>query len=132
MAAVVSPATGTLTRPSSAVEIRAEYKAVSGQAQAQIGGRGSLGATGLRWSAPSSESVSSKRGNLCIVAASPPKKNDVAGQGREALTRHDLVAYLASGCKPKEKWRSVNFILFGILGFNSIFFNAAGFGVGVR
>uniref|UniRef100_A0A0C9S817 glutamate--cysteine ligase n=2 Tax=Wollemia nobilis TaxID=56998 RepID=A0A0C9S817_9CONI len=48
----------------------------------------------------------SKRGRrrkLFVVAASPPTE-DVAVM-REPLTKQDLVAYLASGCKPKEKWR---------------------------
>jgi hypothetical protein len=43
------------------------------------------------------------RGNLLVVAASPPTE-DVAVMS-EPLTKEDLVAYLASGCKPKEKWR---------------------------
>lgn len=42
---------------------------------------------------------------LHIVAASPPGE-EVAVRP-EPLTKQDLVAYLASGCKPKEKWRSV-------------------------
>ncbi|KAG0612156.1 hypothetical protein M758_6G006600 [Ceratodon purpureus] len=40
-----------------------------------------------------------------IVAASPPRNDSGNGRGGAALTRHDLVAYLASGCKPKDKWR---------------------------
>ncbi|XP_057821695.1 glutamate--cysteine ligase, chloroplastic isoform X2 [Cryptomeria japonica] len=43
------------------------------------------------------------RGNLLVVAASPPTE-DVAVT-TEPLTKQDLVAYLASGCKPKDKWR---------------------------
>lgn len=43
------------------------------------------------------------RGNLLVVAAGPPTE-DVAVMS-EPLTKQDLVAYLASGCKPKEKWR---------------------------
>ena len=39
----------------------------------------------------------------CIVAASPPKDDGI--RSGEPLTREDLVGYLASGCKPKERWR---------------------------
>lgn len=45
----------------------------------------------------------SKRGNQVIVAASPPTED--AMLATEPLTKEDLVAYLASGCKPKENWR---------------------------
>lgn len=38
-----------------------------------------------------------------IVAASPP--GEELAVRTEPLTKQDLVAYLASGCKPKEKWR---------------------------
>ncbi|KAK3434352.1 glutamate--cysteine ligase, chloroplastic [Eucalyptus grandis] len=44
-----------------------------------------------------------KRRRQVIVAASPPTE-DVA-VATEPLTKEDLIAYLASGCKPKEKWR---------------------------
>ena len=37
------------------------------------------------------------------VAASPPTEE--AAKLTEPLTKEDLVAYLASGCKPKENWR---------------------------
>jgi glutamate--cysteine ligase len=37
------------------------------------------------------------------VAASPPTEE--VAQMTEPLTKEDLVAYLASGCKPKENWR---------------------------
>ncbi|XP_047095040.1 glutamate--cysteine ligase B, chloroplastic-like [Lolium rigidum] len=37
------------------------------------------------------------------VAASPPTEE--VAQMTEPLTKDDLVAYLASGCKPKENWR---------------------------
>lgn len=47
--------------------------------------------------------VKSRRGNNVIVAASPP--TDDAVVSTEPLTKEDLVAYLASGCKPKENWR---------------------------
>uniref|UniRef100_A0A2P2LDZ4 Glutamate--cysteine ligase, chloroplastic n=1 Tax=Rhizophora mucronata TaxID=61149 RepID=A0A2P2LDZ4_RHIMU len=44
-----------------------------------------------------------KRGNQMIVAASPPTEDAVIAT--EPLTKEDLVGYLASGCKQKEKWR---------------------------
>lgn len=43
------------------------------------------------------------RGNLLVVAASPPTEDGAVMS--EPLRKEDLVAYLASGCKPKEKWR---------------------------
>lgn len=46
----------------------------------------------------------SKRGNQLIVAASPPP-TDEAVVATEPLSREDLIAYLASGCKSKDKWR---------------------------
>lgn len=46
---------------------------------------------------------SCKRRRQVIVAASPPTE-DVA-VATDPLTKEDLVGYLASGCKPKEKWR---------------------------
>ncbi|GMH09392.1 hypothetical protein Nepgr_011233 [Nepenthes gracilis] len=45
----------------------------------------------------------SKRWNRAVVAASPPTEDAVIAT--EPLTKEDLVGYLASGCKPKEKWR---------------------------
>ncbi|TQD79096.1 hypothetical protein C1H46_035353 [Malus baccata] len=47
--------------------------------------------------------VGQKRGHSVIVAASPPTEDAVIAT--EPLTKEDLVAYLASGCKSKEKWR---------------------------
>ncbi|XP_022929020.1 glutamate--cysteine ligase, chloroplastic-like [Cucurbita moschata] len=47
--------------------------------------------------------MASKLGGRVIVAASPPTED--ATVATEPLTKEDLVAYLASGCKPKEKWR---------------------------
>ncbi|KAI4326958.1 hypothetical protein L6164_019468 [Bauhinia variegata] len=47
--------------------------------------------------------VGGKRGHKVIVAASPPTEDAVVVT--EPLTKKDLVDYLASGCKPKEKWR---------------------------
>ena len=38
-----------------------------------------------------------------IVAASPPTEEAVVAT--EPLTREDLIAYLASGCKTKDKYR---------------------------
>lgn len=46
-----------------------------------------------------------RRRTPCIVAASPPNNNAGGSRSGEPLTRQDLVGYLASGCKPKEKWR---------------------------
>lgn len=53
----------------------------------------------------------SKRGHTGIVAASPPTEDAVVMA--EPLTKKDLIDYLASGCKPKEKWRYcfLNFML---------------------
>ncbi|GAB2224590.1 hypothetical protein Droror1_Dr00005352 [Drosera rotundifolia] len=45
----------------------------------------------------------SKHGSRLVVAASPPMEDAVVAA--EPLTKEDLVSYLASGCKPKEKWR---------------------------
>ncbi|KAI8569549.1 hypothetical protein RHMOL_Rhmol02G0287100 [Rhododendron molle] len=50
-----------------------------------------------------SSGVQYKRGHRVIVAASPPTEDAVIAT--EPLTKEDLVAYLASGCKTKEKWR---------------------------
>lgn len=44
-----------------------------------------------------------KRGHRVIVGASPPTEDAVVVT--EPLTKKDLVDYLASGCKSKEKWR---------------------------
>lgn len=44
-----------------------------------------------------------RRGHRGIVAASPPTEDAVIAT--EPLTKEDLVAYLASGCKSKETWR---------------------------
>lgn len=40
---------------------------------------------------------------LQVVAASPPAEE--VAIGAEPLTKKDLVDYIASGCKPKERWR---------------------------
>ncbi|XP_010920822.1 glutamate--cysteine ligase, chloroplastic isoform X1 [Elaeis guineensis] len=53
---------------------------------------------GLRFDA-----VASRRGQRMVVAASPPTEDALVMT--EPLTKEDLVWYLASGCKPKEKWR---------------------------
>ncbi|CAH8306502.1 unnamed protein product [Eruca vesicaria subsp. sativa] len=45
-----------------------------------------------------------KRGHQLIVAASPPTEETTVVE-TEPLTREDLIAYLASGCKSKDKWR---------------------------
>ncbi|TVU22648.1 hypothetical protein EJB05_32362 [Eragrostis curvula] len=39
------------------------------------------------------------------VAASPPVEQAVRTEDTEPLTKEDLVAYLASGCKPRHDWR---------------------------
>lgn len=56
---------------------------------------------------PSSSSVGNgvgrRQGSQVTVAASPPTEDAVIST--EPLTKEDLVGYLASGCKPKEKWR---------------------------
>lgn len=49
--------------------------------------------------------VGQKRRHSVVVAASPPTEDAVIAT--EPLTKEDLVAYLASGCKPKEAWRYV-------------------------
>ncbi|CAJ1937438.1 unnamed protein product [Sphenostylis stenocarpa] len=43
------------------------------------------------------------RGSRVIVAASPPTEDGVVAA--DPLTKQDLVDYLASGCKSREKWR---------------------------
>lgn len=48
-----------------------------------------------------SSGIQHKRGHF--VAASPPTEDAVIAT--EPLTKEDLVTYLASGCKTKEKWR---------------------------
>lgn len=45
----------------------------------------------------------SRRRHRVVVAASPPMDDAVVAT--EPLTKEDLIGYLASGCKPKEKWR---------------------------
>ncbi|CAK9141886.1 unnamed protein product [Ilex paraguariensis] len=71
----------------------------------------SIGLPALPWN--SSKTVQSlhidgvrlggRRGHGVIVAASPPTEEAVIAA--EPLTKEDLVGYLTSGCKPKEKWR---------------------------
>ena len=34
-------------------------------------------------------------------------KSAVTAQATEPITKEDLVAYIASGCKPRTKWRQV-------------------------
>lgn len=50
-----------------------------------------------------SSSLGYKSRSQFIVAASPPTEDVVVAT--EPLTKEDLVGYLASGCKSKEKWR---------------------------
>ncbi|KAL5551646.1 hypothetical protein UlMin_001822 [Ulmus minor] len=47
--------------------------------------------------------VGRKQRHRMIVSASPPTEDAVIVT--EPLTKDDLVAYLASGCKPKQDWR---------------------------
>ena len=47
--------------------------------------------------------LQNKRRNSVIVAASPPTEDAVIAT--EPLKKEDLVGYLASGSKTKEKWR---------------------------
>ncbi|KAJ1406017.1 Glutamine synthetase/guanido kinase, catalytic domain [Sesbania bispinosa] len=47
--------------------------------------------------------VGCRRGRRVIVAASPPTEDAVVAT--DPLTKQDLIDYLASGCKSKEKWR---------------------------
>lgn len=53
-----------------------------------------------------------RRGHRRVVIAASPFTEDVV-VATEPLTKDDLVGYLASGCKPKEKWR-FNFLAFFI------------------
>lgn len=48
---------------------------------------------------PNNARVGIRRGHGAIVAAVV---------GTEPLTKEDLIGHLASGCKPKEKWRYLN------------------------
>jgi glutamate--cysteine ligase len=52
---------------------------------------------------PPTDSRGRRRRRCGAVAASPPTEEVV--QMTEPLTKEDLVAYLVSGCKPKENWR---------------------------
>lgn len=54
-------------------------------------------------------SVIYRRRCQVIVAASPPTEDVVSST--EPLTKEDLVQYLASGCKPKDKWRYYSLIV---------------------
>lgn len=47
--------------------------------------------------------VTSSGGRRFIIAASPPTEDAVVAT--EPLTKQDLIDYLASGCKTKDKWR---------------------------
>lgn len=63
----------------------------------------SLSCSSIKTSWVPRESVRIRRGSQMVVAASPPTEDTVIPA--EPLTKEDLVGYLASGCKPKEKWR---------------------------
>jgi hypothetical protein len=85
-------------------EIRAD-KNLKLRASSSYRGENLSTSGGKRRSASTHSCGSTNSGRLHVVAASPPTE-DVA-VGAEPLTKQDLVAYLASGCKPKEKWRCV-------------------------
>jgi hypothetical protein len=53
------------------------------------------------------KTTSSSVGRRVIVAASPPVEDAVVAT--RPLTKQDLVDYLASGCKTKDKWRYIFF-----------------------
>lgn len=57
-------------------------------------------------------------GRRLIVAASPPTEDAVVAT--HPLTKQDLIDYLASGCKTKDKWRCVHLSFFFII-FNILF-----------
>ena len=64
-------------------------------------GRQGFAVVGFPAAAAAARRGTRRRGGA--VAASPPTEE--AAQLTEPLTKEDLVAYLASGCKPKENWR---------------------------
>lgn len=74
----------------------------------------SLSCNSIKTSWVPREWVRIRRENQLVVAASPPTEDTVIAA--EPLTKEDLVGYLASGCKPKEKWRYkyvlINIVLF--------------------
>ena len=47
--------------------------------------------------------VQSKRGHRQVVAASPTEATVIPT--KPLITKEDLLAYFASGCKPKRQWR---------------------------
>lgn len=58
-----------------------------------------------------------KRGHSFIVATGPAIEAPVIGT--EPLTKDDLIDYMLSGCKPKEKWRSPIYTLNCLLSFGA-------------
>jgi len=48
---------------------------------------------------------SGRRRRLAVAAASPLVEEAVRATEAEPITKEDLVAYLASGCKPRSDWR---------------------------
>lgn len=105
MAAImVASASGTKLAGASQWGSLAQNVDGGGKVKVQVGSLGGLvSGGGLRSSGGERTGMPRKR-SLCIVAASPPKKDDGIRSG-EPLTKQDLVGYLASGCKPKERWR---------------------------
>lgn len=55
---------------------------------------------------PHSDAVGWKRGLQTVMFATATETDVTA---TEPLTKEDLVEHLASGCKPKEKWRCTSF-----------------------
>lgn len=74
----------------------ASAAAAAGRRRGRPAGFASVGLT-----SPAAARRGRRRGGA--VAASPPTEEAV--QMTEPLTKEDLVAYLVSGCKPKENWR---------------------------
>jgi len=67
--------------------------------------------------APPQRILGGARGSRVILAASPPTEDALVAT--DPLTKQDLVDYLASGCKPKDKWRSFFFSFFYVSSYFS-------------
>ncbi|KAK9281756.1 hypothetical protein L1049_004661 [Liquidambar formosana] len=63
-----------------------------------------FGLSSLSWNSAKTRRVGCKRGHRGIVVAASPS-TEAAVIATEPLTKEDLVGHIASGCKPKEKWR---------------------------
>ncbi|KAG2318543.1 hypothetical protein Bca52824_011756 [Brassica carinata] len=99
--ALLSQAGGSCTLPSGPVSSKTGTKAVSGGVDVLRMKEAYVCSCSLLKTSHSIKRT--KRGHQLIVAASPPTEE--AGVATEPLRREDLVAYLASGCKSKDKWR---------------------------